>query len=187
MGNHQNYPGNETIRLDFETMNCIQLVDYIVQKHHQYAFSAISQIKLQIVNAVSQDPENSVLKSVQNYFGLLSNELSLHMQKEELVLFPNIHRLVLAEANGIPFDTAGFTLIKSPASVMMTEHQTIGLMEERIIKLTNNFEAPENETSSFLELVRMLKEFDDDLQQHAHLEDDILVPKIMALIQVFPN
>lgn len=187
MGNIQNHPGREMKEQDFENMNCSHLVDYIIQKHHRYAFNAISQIKLEIENTVRLDPDNPELRSIRNYFSLISNEFILHMQKEELVLFPNIHKLVLAESKGIPFDTSGFTLIKSPASVMMTEHKTINLMEENIVKLTNNFEAPANVSSSSKKLFQLLNEFDENLRQHSHLEDDILVPKLMALIQVFPN
>lgn len=187
MGNIQNHPGREIKEKDFENMNCSHLVDYIIQKHHQYAFNAILRIKPMIENIIGLDVDHPELKLLNDYFGLISNELSLHMQKEEVVLFPNIHKLVLAESNGIPFDTSGFRLIKSPASVMMTEHKTISLMEEKIVKLTNNFEAPVNVSNSFKELFQILKEFDEDLQQHAHLEDDILVPKIMALMQVFSN
>jgi regulator of cell morphogenesis and NO signaling len=172
---------------DFQNMNCGQLVDYIVQKHHQYAFNAISEIKPLIDQVIEIQEENDDLKLIRDYFGLISNELSLHMKKEELVLFPNIHHLVLAEANGTPYDKAGFGKIKSPASVMMIEHQTIGLMEEKLLKICDNINSSAEATEMFAELYQKLKVWNEDLQQHAYLEDDILVPKIMALMQVFSN
>jgi len=187
MGKIKNHPVKELDKPEFENMNCSQLVDYIVQKHHQYAFAAILQIRSLIEQQVSMDDVNDELKSVKDYFGLIANELSLHMKKEELVLFPNIHQLVLVEANGTPFDQAGFGTIKSPASVMMTEHKTIGLIEEKLMKLCNNINASAHLSASFSELYLKLKVFDEDLQQHAYLEDEILVPKLMALMQVFPN
>lgn len=172
---------------DFQNMNCGQLVDYIVQKHHQCAFRAISEIKPLIEKVLETDVQNDKLKLIRDYFGLISNELSLHMKKEELVLFPNIHQLVLAEANGTPYDQAGFGKIKSPASVMMTEHQTIGMMEEKLLAICTDMYSLAGVSKTFTELYLKLKVWDDDLKQHTYLENDVLVPKIMALMQVSFN
>jgi regulator of cell morphogenesis and NO signaling len=177
----------EIIKPDFEKMNCGELVDYIISKHHQYALSAISQIRAILEQMVLMDSVNIELKLIKEYFGFLANEFSLHMKKEELVLFPNINKLVLAEANGTPYDRAGFGLIKSPASVMMTEHKTIDIMEGNLIKRCNNINASPHLSDLFAELYLKLNVFDEDLQQHAYLEDEVLVPKLMVLMQVFPN
>ena len=177
----------ELLKLDFEKMTCSELVDYIIQKHHQYAFSAISEIRAILEQLVKMDNVNIELKLMKDYFGFLANEFSLHMKKEELVLFPNVHKLVLAEANGTPYDKSGFGLIKSPASVMMAEHKTLGMMEDKLMKLCSNMNVSDSGSDLFAELYLELKVFDADLQQHAYLEDEVLVPKLMVLMQVFPN
>jgi len=177
----------ETLKPEFEKMNCSELVDYIINKHHQYALSAILQIRAILEQMVSMDNVNYELKLIKEYFGFLANEFSLHMKKEELVLFPNIHQLVLAEANGTPYDQAGFGVIKSPASVMMAEHKTIGMMGDKLMELCNKVNGSAQVSRSITELYEKLKEFDDDLHQHAYLEDEILVPKIMEMMQVFQN
>jgi len=70
---------------------------------------------------------------------------------------------------------------------MMAEHKTIGMMEDKLMKLCSNMNVSDSGSDLFAELYLKLKVFDEDLQQHAYLEDEVLVPKLMVLMQVFPN
>lgn len=184
MENVKNASAIELTASHLESMNCSQLSDYVVQKHHQYAIRAISQIKPLIDKVVAAyATDHPQLKSIKDYFRLISNELQLHMQKEELVLFPYIHKLVAAENEGTELVTPGFGSIKSPVSVMLTEHETIGIMEQKVVRLSSGFKAPAEVNDTVLELYALLKEFDEDLQEHVRLENEILFPKAIELEQ----
>jgi regulator of cell morphogenesis and NO signaling len=184
MENIKNTSVIEFATSDLESMNCSQLSDYVVQKHHQYAIKAIAQIKPLIEKVVAMNAtDHPQMKSIKDYFRLISNELQLHMQKEELVLFPYIHKLVLADKDGTQLTTPGFGSIKSPVSVMLTEHETIGIMAQKVVRLSSGFKAPADVNDTVLELYARLKEFDEDLQEHVRLENDILFPKAIELEQ----
>jgi regulator of cell morphogenesis and NO signaling len=167
---------------DYTGWDCDSLADYIVQTHHQYVNQAIPQI-LPLAQKVVEvhgaiHPE---LVIIQGLFQQLSNELLLHLKKEELVLFPYIKKLSQAGSGGTGVDQSGFGWIKSPISVMETEHETAGIMVKRLAKLSNNYTPPDDACQTFRLFFDKLKAFETDIHQHVHLENDILHPKAIEL------
>jgi regulator of cell morphogenesis and NO signaling len=169
---------------NFNGWNCDYLTDYIVQTHHEYVNQAIPEI-LPLAQKVVEvhGTRHSELATIQSLFQQLSNEMLLHMKKEELVLFPYIKKLAQAESDGKGVERPGFGSIKTPISVMVTEHETVGIILKRISKLSKDYTPPEDACNSFRLLFDKLKEFEADLHIHAHLEDNILFPKAIALEQ----
>jgi len=169
---------------NYNDWNCDYLSDYIIQTHHQYVKNAILQIKPLILRVVDKHgTKHSELITIQSIFQQISNEMLLHMKKEELVLFPYIKKLTQAESDVKNVDRPDVGWVKTPAKVMETEHETAGIMMQRLSKLSNNFAPPEDACNTFRALYEKLKEFDADLQVHVYLENDILHPKAIALEQ----
>jgi len=167
---------------DFEAWNCDFMADYIVRTHHHYEINAIPHIQPLIDRVVEIHGENhSELKLIKDLFRQLSNELLLHMQKEELVLFPFIKKLTEAESGFNPITPPAFGSVKSPISVMNMEHRTSSLMLNKLFRLGNGYQIPDDADETFHELYINLKEFDDDLRRHIHIEDNILFPKTIEL------
>lgn len=88
-------------------------------------------------------------------------ELTAHMQKEEIVLFPQM-------CNG-----ATMPLV-FPISVMMAEHQEHGANLEDIRKLTDGMAVPEDGCPTWRALYAGLAKLADDLVEHIHIENNIL-------------
>ena len=61
------------------------------------------------------------------------------------------------------------------------EHAAVGGEMNLIRKLTNYYTLPEDACASYTLLYRMLDEFEDDLDMHIHLENNILFPKALKL------
>jgi len=169
---------------NYSGWNCDYLTDYIVQKHHEYVNQAIPQI-LPLAKKVVEvhGAKHTELVIIQSLFQQLSNEMLLHMKKEELVLFPYIKKLSRIESDGKAIDKSDFGSIKSPVSVMEIEHETAGIMMTRLSKLSNNYTPPADACNTFQSFFCMLKEFEADLHMHVNLENNILHPKAMALEQ----
>jgi len=169
---------------NYTDWNCDYLTDYIVQTHHEYVNQAIPQI-LPLAKKVVEvyGEKHTELVIIQSLFQQLSNEMLLHMKKEELVLFPYIKKLTLAESDEKSVDRPSFGSIKSPVSVVEIEHETAGIMLTRLSKLSNNYTPPDDACNTFQLLFAKLKEFEADLHMHVHLENNILHPKAMALEQ----
>ena len=57
----------------------------------------------------------------------------------------------------------------------------IGNVFNRISEVSNSYRIPENASTAFRKLYLNLQEFEDDFQQHVHLENNILFPKTLKL------
>ena len=105
------------------------------------------------------------------------------MAKEEIMLFPYIKELAVAKINGTSMDAPGFGTIQNPIRMMEMEHVAVGNVMEDVNRLTNGYTPPEDACTTFRLAYAKLKEFEDDLHQHIHLENNILFPKAITLEQ----
>jgi regulator of cell morphogenesis and NO signaling len=169
---------------DFDSWKIDFLTDYIIHTHHQYVSKAIPQI-LPLAQKVAEvhGANHSEVVLINDLFQQLANELLMHMQKEEMVLFPYIKKLVVAESSGGCADGSCFGSIASPISVMEQEHETAGIILKQLYRLSDGYTAPEDACNTFRVLFGKLKEFEDDLHRHIHLENNILFPKAIELEQ----
>ena len=65
--------------------------------------------------------------------------------------------------------------------MMESEHETVGEWMHKIQQLSNNFTPPAHACNTYKVLYSKLEEFQDDLHQHIHLENNILFPKAIKL------
>jgi regulator of cell morphogenesis and NO signaling len=65
--------------------------------------------------------------------------------------------------------------------VMMNEHDHAGNLLYQIRQLTNHYQAPEEACTTFRVSLTELKEFEEDLHKHVHLENNHLFPKALQL------
>jgi regulator of cell morphogenesis and NO signaling len=65
--------------------------------------------------------------------------------------------------------------------MMEDEHENAGDIFKRIAKLSNDFTPPEEACNTYRALYSKLQEFEQDLHQHIHLENNILFPKSVQL------
>lgn len=146
------------------------LADYIVQNHHHYVRKAIPEVQalLDKVCEAHGDDCQELLNIRENFFDL-SDELTIHMQKEELVLFPAIKRLEERLNEGVLKSS-----IQTPINAMEHEHVVAGDLIKQIRELSNNYTPPDFACPTFRITYKKLQEFDADLMQHIHLENNIL-------------
>lgn len=169
---------------DLNWMNAplCELTRHIREKHHRYVREAIprTQVLLDKVTAKhgSHHPE---VAEVENIFLEVGKEMIMHMQKEEQILFPYIDALErAAEARG-PVEPPFFQTVRNPIHTMMKEHDAAGELVKRIRILSSEYTAPADACTSFRALYQDLKEFEADLHQHVHLENNVLFPRAVEL------
>lgn len=158
------------------------LVDYIVNNHHQYVRRMIPVISLhsdKVASVHGQNHEETL--QIADLFLAVREELEGHMMKEERVLFPQIKQMVLNQKENSQFYPPPFGTIKNPIRMMELEHTSAGDALSKIRKLSNNYIHPEDACNSFKALYSELKEFEEDLHKHIHLENNILFPKSIKL------
>jgi regulator of cell morphogenesis and NO signaling len=158
------------------------LADYIVHTHHRYIqenAAAIDELAAKVAQRHSgHHPElNKLAQSIHHFL----QDLLSHLTKEEKVLFPAIKEAAAKKREAsFPLSMPpGF--IKQPILMMQQEHEIAGEDLTFFRKLTNNYTLPENVCNSYRYLFEKMKEFEDDLHKHIHLENNILFPKALAL------
>jgi len=159
-----------------------ELVEHIVTVHHAYVKQEIPRLHQLLNKVVSVHGKiHPELGTIQQIFQAMSAELSSHMMKEELVLFPHIAALENAVSSGKPRPRPAFGTVENPVHMMELEHGSAGEALKQISNLSSNHTPPENACFSYRTLYAALKEFETDLHQHVHLENNILFPRAIEL------
>jgi regulator of cell morphogenesis and NO signaling len=74
-----------------------------------------------------------------------------------------------------------FGTVENPIKVMEIEHENAGRLIAEINRLTGSYTTPEDACTTYKVLYKELKEFENDLHIHIHLENNILFPKAIEL------
>lgn len=158
------------------------LVEYILNNHHQYVRRMIPVITLHADKVASVHGKNhpETLR-IADLFLAVREELEMHMMKEERILFPQIKQMVLTQKENSQFFPPAFGSIQNPIRMMEFEHSNAGDALYQIRQLSNNYSHPEDACNTFKALYSELKEFEEDLHKHIHLENNILFPKSIEL------
>ena len=174
---------------DYLKWDAAFLADYIYHRHHLYYYDNLPLLN-ELMNKVAGKHGDShpELLRLQEYFGQLQYELKTHFLKEEKVLFPAIKTMSAAIGKG----NSGRELINlnDPIQVMEADHDMAGSLLASMAAITNNYTPPQGACNSFGLLYAKLKDLEDDLHLHVHLENNILFPKAIELqkqLTVSPN
>jgi regulator of cell morphogenesis and NO signaling len=168
-------------QIDFNKLSLTQLADYIVNTHHAYLKIEMPQIFNYLQRVASKHgSRHPQMVKVFELFTALKEEMEQHMQKEELILFPRIKQFENPEHSGTKLN---ITYLQSPINMMEEEHEHAGNLLEEIRQLTNNYNPPSDACTTYRLSFAALQAFEIDLHQHVHLENNILFPKALQLIQ----
>ncbi|HET9486443.1 MAG TPA: hemerythrin domain-containing protein, partial [Chryseosolibacter sp.] len=163
-----------SIPMRAEQWSATLLADYIIQNHHQYVKNAIPEIEMLLEKVcAAHGSDNIELLNIQQDFSDLAEELLNHMAKEEMALFPAIKRLEAHNGSDHPLTDT----LKAPITMMEHEHVIAGDLMKSIRGLSNNYTVPEFACPTYRVTYQKLKEFDNDLMTHVHLENNILFRK----------
>ena len=158
------------------------LSSHIVAKHHAYVkreLPRLAQLAQKVVNRHgSMRPELPVIAATLTQ---LDEELTHHLAKEEAVLFPYIAGLERSNSIGTPKPKSCFGTIANPIAMMTQEHDAAGALIAEIRHLSGKFTTPPDACPTFHAFYDGLKEFEQDLHQHIHLENNILFPRAIEL------
>ncbi|HEY3928090.1 MAG TPA: iron-sulfur cluster repair di-iron protein [Candidatus Koribacter sp.] len=158
------------------------LVVHIKNTHHAFVRSECPRIEALAAKVVGVHGKNHPeLATVQETFSLLANELGVHLMKEEQILFPFIVRMEESYVAGEPAPPAMFGTVQNPIRMMMHEHDGAGEALRTLRSATNNYTVPADACISYRTLYGVLQEFEVDLHQHIHLENNVLFPRAAAM------
>lgn len=152
------------------------LSDYIVNTHHKYVLKTLPELVAYTAKIASVHGEHHPeLGIVADLFSQINKELLQHLKNEEEIFFPSIK-----QAKDSGSESAKAT-IKSEISRLSEEHEFAGGTMDKINVITSNYKVPDDGCNTYKVAFQLLREFEDDLHTHVHLENNIRYPKAMAL------
>lgn len=178
--------GNSGQHLAYDEWQLDFLCEYIVQRHHNYIRKQIPEL-LELSKKVMQVHSNShkELIALNSLIETLTSELSAHIKKEEVVLFPYIKQIEIADKTGEALPFPSFGSVHTPINMMIMEHESAGEILEEMSITTNRYSLPEDACNSYRYLFSLIQQFEDDLKLHIHLENNILFPKALEIEKKF--
>lgn len=158
-----------TPEVDWTTAPLGELVDHIVTTYHAPMADELERLlgMAAKVHRVHGDKDPARLRGVLETVLSLQDELLPHLQKEERILFPWIQQGMGAQAG-------------APIRVMHAEHEAAGTLLATLRRLTDDYTPPKGACTTWRALWFGLKQFEADLMDHIHLENNILFPRALA-------
>ena len=167
---------------DWNKASLESLSGHIISQHHAYVKKELPRLDTLAKKVVAAHGSNHLeLPGIQSALQNLGQEMAQHMEKEEMVLFPYIAKLERALADGSARPQSCFGTVANPIAMMMQEHEGAGELLAEIRQLSGNFTLPQDACPTYHAFFDGLKEFEQDLHQHIHLENNILFPRAIAL------
>lgn len=167
---------------DYQSWPLDLLADYVEKRHHRYVEIKTKEITPYLEKIVRVHGErHPELAEIEQLFKATTQELAVHMKKEELMLFPVIRKMVKVKNEGGSFTPPATGTVENRINSMMQEHETEGERFRKIDELSHHYVPPHDACNTYRVTLALLNEFEQDLHLHIHLENNILFPKAILL------
>lgn len=158
------------------------LTDYIINVHHAYFKENTGQIVTYAHKIVAvHGAHHPELLEIATLFDKVAVDMTAHLRKEEEVFFPAIKRADANRKAGVAVESKDIQTIRTSLKKFRHEHEEIGDAIHTIRHLAKDYAIPDDVCNTFVITYRKLKEFEDDLHKHVHLENNILFLKAEQL------
>src|SRR5690554_7134156 len=176
----------ESGSIDFKSWPLDLLADYVEKTHHRY-IEEKTPVLLAFLSKLCKvhGERHPELFEINRLFTESAQDLAAHLKKEELILFPFIRKMVASQISGRPLEAPHFGTVDNPIAMMKHEHDTEGERFREIAKLTDQYNPPADACNTYRTTFMMLKDFEEDLHKHIHIENNILFVKAQELEQTF--
>jgi regulator of cell morphogenesis and NO signaling len=151
-----------------------ELIAYIVETHHAFLRRELPRLHA-MAERVAQvhGGHTPALVEMFHVFVGMENELTLHMSKEEQVLFPTVVEMNRGEP--LP------GILDGPIQCMIHEHEEVGTALARLRELSHGFRPPPDACNTYRALFAGLRELEEDVHRHIHLENAVLFPAALTM------
>jgi len=167
---------------DWSAKSLASLAAHIVNSHHAYVRRELPRLVELADKVVKRHGDTKPeLPQIQAKVVQIGEELIEHLAKEEVILFPYVTKLERAKEEGTAKPHGCFGTVASPIAMMTQEHEAAGALMAEIRSLSSDYAPPEGACPTFHAFYNGLREFEQDLHQHIHLENNVLFPRAIAL------
>ena len=147
------------------------LIANINSTHHVFVRSECPRIVALTEKVAGVHGKNHPeLRQVQELFAALSEELTVHLMKEEQILFPYVLRMEENVLAGEPAPPAMFGTVMNPIGMMMREHDGAGDALRALRSVTRDYTVPDDAVSAIARSTRHYKDSSRSASAHSQRE-----------------
>jgi len=155
------------------------LISYLKETHKNYLGERIPYIA-QLINQLIDEASahKASYQLLQNFFLEYKKELTKHIEREENVVYPYVLQLEKAIATGVIADDLLNQVHTYSIMDYEEEHENV---EEKLYDLKNiiiKYLPPTTNQNLCFTILHELFILEKDLNEHARIEDTIMVPKV---------
>ena len=165
-------------RNDWSTHPLSNLTAHIVDAFHEPLRQELPRLhRLAVKVQRHTDPSKHVLAVVLYELERFHADVEPHMANEERELFPLICRAEAGRAHA--GDGARFSQLRT---ALEADHVETGLALQILRSVTDRYHVPAHACATLQDLYAGLKELEQLMQLHIHLENNVLFPRAAALV-----
>ncbi len=166
---------------DFSAWSRGALIDHIVARHHAWLRANDPEILAYTAKIASvHGTRHPELLAIAGLFARIAADMLTHLAEEEELFFPAVKRAEAARAAGQAIDAADFRILKDSLASLGRDHESIGDASHEIRRLAKGFELPGDACATYSLTYARLGEFERELHEHVHLENNILFAGLKA-------
>lgn len=148
------------------------IIEYLKKTHSYYINYTLPKLDTLLKQLIeSNKTEIQQLNIIEKFYRKNTTELLLHLKEEEEVVFPYVYRLIKNRSRDSNYNIRSFEKEHSHVDVQLND------LKNLIIKYTE----PVYDNNICNEFLRTLFRFEKDINDHARIEDKILIPQVIVI------
>jgi len=171
--------GKASAERDWSKAPLSELADHIEKFHHARTRQLIAETEKLLAEAMEAEGpfRGGSLFSLRRMFESFAVETERHLFEEEVALFPYFRQLDAFSRGLAPRPHIFCDSARYPISVKWKEHEDTGENLAGFRRLTNNYRSVPEAGETVRRLHKKLRELEEELKEHIHLENNILFPR----------
>lgn len=159
-----------------------ELTQYLRQSHRFYLVRKLPEMEQTAIQIARRFQDSDKLMSYLCLFFLeYKQKIADHILMEEHVLFPYIHKLILADELQADKQTLQRIFESFSAEQFLKDHTDIESELKEVRRVISSYQPEGNTPFPFMVFLNQLRYFEAELCRHAIIEDEILIPKVLAI------
>jgi regulator of cell morphogenesis and NO signaling len=157
------------------------IIEYLKHTHYIFIKQKLPYMVRLIDTLTFTTASASLVKDLQMVFPLFVEDFIRHIYEEEDTLFTYIHLLHQAKTQTVNRSRLYYQMEKHSLQTYAMDHDTHDDEMQGIRNITNQYNLDDNASLHLKVIFAELKAFEQALQTHASIENEILFPKALRL------
>ncbi len=157
---------------ELKSFSPILIIDYLKKTHQYYIEYVLPKLELLLKQLIeSNKTDNHQLNIIEQFYQKYKEELLIHIREEEQDVFPYITNLLERNQKNTPYNIHSFE----------KEHLNVDIKLNDLKNLIVKYLEPVYDNNICNEFLITLFRFEKDINDHARIEDKILIPQVAEL------